>query len=375
VNMRAISGRDANDLYPRIVSTVMSEGKEVPSRNGATKEVHPFAIEMFEPRRRLVTSHGRPVNVAFALAEVLWILGGRNDVAMLEFYNTRIGDYSDNDLSFNAAYGHRMRHAHGHDQLVDVINTLRHDPGTRQAVLNIWHPSYDRGFEPSGEGLEAVPRVTKDRACNMLAHLMIRDGKLDWMQIVRSNDALWGVPYNWMQWTNIMEFIAVMVGVPMGSLFWIADSMHVYDYHWDEAHTISRFDLYQQEGGRDHPELTPLDDTGIEDLLAAEEFIRTHAPFDHGGVTYIIRAAREWYGDAYASWLEIFAAHRLYKDGENQACMRQLIWSGADPIYSRAAARFYSAMRWSKSNKHSNSLEQILAEHSTPLVSDWIMGK
>src|SRR3990167_5963144 len=164
--MRFYSGT-ANELYPHLVKDCLSDGAPVSVRGTETLELHPVTIEL-HPSSPLVTSHGRAINVAFALAEVLWILQGRKDVRMLAFYNESIRQFSDNEESFNAPYGYRLRRAHGYDQLADVLATLRDDPASRQATLSMWHPN-DSGFyhyiDNPDDPPELTRRQTLDRAC------------------------------------------------------------------------------------------------------------------------------------------------------------------------------------------------------------------
>lgn len=363
--MHMFSGRSANDVYAEMVSTVMAEGALVPSRNGDTRETHPAIVELTEPRQRLVTAYGRPVNVAFALSEVLWILGGRTDVEMLKFYNSRIGQWSDDGQSFNAPYGHRMRHAFGFDQLDDVIRTLRHDPGSRQAIINVWNPEKDRGWDevPSHNGgvgdTTHVPHVTKDRACNVLAHLMIRDGMLDWLQIVRSNDLMWGVPYNWMQWTHVQEYVAAALNIPVGRYIHVADSLHIYDYHWSEAENVEAFDLYQHYGG--HADMRSLDRWQLDNLLEDERLLRTAPPDEiHVG---------DWdnlYGRYWAEVLHLLNGHRMYRMDQDETALA--ILRNGDQVYGAAQARFYYSMRWYKVD----GMDDLIHEFFKPEVADWI---
>lgn len=304
------------------------------------------------------------MNVAFALAEVVWILSGRRDVEMLQFYNSRIADYSDDKVVLNAAYGHRLRHAHGFDQLEDVIRTLKKDPGSRQATLCIWHPD-DRGwdFVPSHNGglgdTTAVPHVTADRACNLMSHLMIRDGKLDWLQVMRSNDFIWGLPYNLMQWLHLMEYVAAQVSVSMGTYTHMADSLHIYHYHRDEAAKITPFDLYARLQFQ-HAAMSKLPITVVAGM---EEDVRTS-----DSNPPLPRAAAE----SHSYWnqvLKVFRAHRLFKEGEDIECVKQLA-NCHDLVLGAAQARFYYSVRWHKMP----SLAERITQH-WPKVAHWIKGE
>lgn len=343
--MKTFTGYGANDVYAEMVDAVML-GDVVPSRNGETREVHPAIVQLSNPRRRLVTASGRPVNVTFALSEVLWILLGRKDVEMLRAYNSRIGQWSDDGQSFNAPYGYRMRHAFGFDQLLDVIKTLKADPDSRQAIINVWNPSNDRGWKMEEK------HVTADRACNVMAHAMIRGGKLDWLQIVRSNDLLWGVPYNWMQWTHVQEYVANQVGVPLGKYIHVADSLHVYDYHWDEAQQIEEFDLYNYLG--DHEPMGVLNGPALTVIGSLEDSVRKTDPVD--AIAYLSRALHERSDSIPLYWQQVlyqFLAHALYKKDRDETAL-EILMTECDPVYAMAQIRFYLAHRW-----HKDGFEEI----------------
>jgi thymidylate synthase len=335
-------------------------------------ELHPAVVEVTDPRRRLITSYGRPVNVAFALAEVLWILGGRDDVEMLKPYNSTIDRFSDDGVRFNAAYGKRLRHDFGNDQIDDVLHTLMTDPTSRQATLVISNPVDDKGWirEPiaTEQGVEMgyTKKVTKDRACNLISHLMIRDGELDWLQVLRSNDAVWGVPYNMMQWTHLQEWIAVILGVRVGTYTFLADSLHIYETHRNEAEQITNFDLYSHLG--DHTEMM----AGIEvlNVLLREELVirnlREETIYDEPP-----ELARQ-VGSYWHAVLMVLLAHTRYRLGQDVEAAEALIES--EPVFAAAQARFYFQNRWYKDRPECKEAMDLIAEgfgHNTE-VMDWI---
>jgi thymidylate synthase len=317
-----------------MIKAVMEEGVELPSRVSPCREVHPVMVEVLNPRRRLVTAYERPVNVAFALAEVLWILQGRQDVKMLEFYNGSIANYSDDGTTFNAAYGHRLRHAFGTDQLLQVERLLREDGPTRQATLVMSHPMLDRAYD-HGQRQNSPQHKTKDRACNVLAHLMIRDGALDWLQVVRSNDSMWGTPYNWMQFSHLQEYLAVRLGVPVGKYTHVVDSLHVYDYHYEAARNIRGFNLYDTLGLQHM--LMRADDRVMNEVYAAETRIR------QGEAERIPTLDIGLYWHAV---LGVLTAHAAYKEGRDADALHILL--NTDEVYAAAQARFYYYNRWHK---------------------------
>ena len=72
---------------------------------------------------------------------------------------------------------------------------------------------------------------------------MIRGNKLEWLQVMRSNDLIWGTPYNFIQFTTLQEIMAGWLGVEVGAYNHISDSLHVYERHWDVLNSFEADDM------------------------------------------------------------------------------------------------------------------------------------
>jgi thymidylate synthase len=102
--------------------------------------------------------------------------------------------------------------------------------------LQIWDSKIDL------PQIDGTP-VNKDIPCNVMSIPKIRDGKLEWLQIIRSNDFLLGVQHNFVQFTCIQEIMAGWLGFECGSYNQISDSLHEYTH--DEADILSSTPLAQ----------------------------------------------------------------------------------------------------------------------------------
>ena len=69
----------------------------------------------------------------------------------------------------------------------------------------------------------------------MASLLKVRDGKLEWTQIVRSNDLFLGVPHNFVQFTCLQEIMAGWLDIECGSYNHVSDSLHMYDRDRDNV--------------------------------------------------------------------------------------------------------------------------------------------
>lgn len=192
------------------------------SRSGPTAEIRHASLTLEDPRQRWITSREPALNPAFALAEVIWIMCGRNDSGFLNYFNPRLPHYAGKGHTYHGAYGHRLRTHFGIDQLERAYRVLSRDQSSRQVVLQIWDTIEDLPHE------DATPRA-EDVPCNIVALVKVRQGRLEWTQIMRSNDLVLGLPHNIVQFSSLQEVLAGWLGVDVGSYNHFADSLHLYE--------------------------------------------------------------------------------------------------------------------------------------------------
>jgi len=226
------NGSSADDVWMQLVKEFQRPGvaRVQSSRNGETKEILHVAISISDPKQRWMMSRQPALNPAFALAEVVWIMNGRRDLEFLNFWNTKYQDFVGPGPELHGAYGYRLRRHLGWDQLERAYKILGHNPDTRQVVLQIWDSRIDM---PKPDGTP----VSKDVPCNVISMLKVRDGKLEWSQIIRSNDLFLGLPHNLVQFTSLQEIVAGWLDIECGTYNQISDSMHIYE---DNKETISK---------------------------------------------------------------------------------------------------------------------------------------
>jgi len=176
------------------------------------------------------------MSVPFALVEVVGIIAGRRDSSYLNYFNPGLPKYSGNGESYPGAYGYRLRKHFKMDQLERVCEALAKNTQTRQGVLQIWDPDADmpdiNGSPTSGD----IP-------CNICSMLKIRNGRLFWTQIMRSNDLFRGTPYNFVQFTMLQEVLAGWLGVDLGGYTHLSDSLHIYETDGRKLESLSHLEL------------------------------------------------------------------------------------------------------------------------------------
>lgn len=177
--MLSIRARNINDAYTQGMCLMAQHGVTRTTRNGPAYVVpEPVATHYGAPCERVLFDEARDANPFFHLFEALWMLSGADDVAVPAFFVPQIAMYSDDGLTFHAAYGERWNR---YDQLERTIQHLQQDPTSRRAIIELWDPLLD-GF----------PFTSKDFPCNTTLKLEIVDGALNMVVFNRSNDIVWG---------------------------------------------------------------------------------------------------------------------------------------------------------------------------------------
>lgn len=230
--IHSFEGNSADGVWRDAAAAIIERGIAQPSRNGATHELLHVALQITDPRQRWVASRREAMNVAFALAEVIWIVGGRNDSAFVNYFNSQLPKYAGDGLTYHGAYGWRLRQQFGFDQLRRAAAALAANPDSRQIVLGIWDGRIDLPLE------DGVPR-SKDIPCNIVSMLKVRGASLDWTQVMRSNDAYRGLPHNIVQFTMLQEVMAGWAGLQPGLYTHWSDSLHLYDSDTDQNPVVT----------------------------------------------------------------------------------------------------------------------------------------
>lgn len=221
--MRSFTSRNVNTMLRAVLPAFKHLADPFPSRNGPVlRMMGPTALTYVKPLERVCFCEQRDANPYFHLMEAMWMLAGRNDVAWISYFNGGMVQYSDDGVTFNAAYGFRLRHHFDIDQLDSVVKILRVDPYSRQAVAQMWDSA-------------DLTKVTKDKACN-LCLVFTNDAIPSQPPVLgmtvynRSNDAVWGTVAgaNPVHMSYFMEYVADCLGWKVGDYHQITANLHYY---------------------------------------------------------------------------------------------------------------------------------------------------
>lgn len=230
-------GETADVVWRQVANALLTGNDFViqRGRNGETRELLHCTLHIRDPRQRWVLSRQPAMNPAFAIAEIVWILRGRNDSGFLNYWNPALPRFAGDGPVYHGAYGHRLTANFGFDQIERAYKALRADGDTRQVVLQIWDPVRDMPDENGSPNSKDIP-------CNLVSMLKIRGGRLEWLQVMRSNDVYRGAPHNFIQFTTLQEVMAGWLGIEVGNYIHVSDSLHLYERNIGEM-SISPYPL------------------------------------------------------------------------------------------------------------------------------------
>lgn len=114
------------------------------------------------------------------------------------------------------------------EQFETVINCLKNDAGTRQAVLSVWNPDLDMNKQKLGGG-NRIP-------CSLEYQFFVRNNRLHCMYVMRSNSAIEHCPIDLYCATGLMEYVVKRLkntypDIKIGTLTYVCGSLHC--FHWN----------------------------------------------------------------------------------------------------------------------------------------------
>ena len=222
--IRHFDGNTADEVWQEAAAALLTcdDAIHQDSRLGPTREYLHATFHVRDPRQRWVLSRRPAINPAFGIVELIWILLGRDDADLPTYWNPLLPKFVGEAKRYHGAYGHRLRVAFGIDQLEHAYTALAANHKSRQVVLQIWDVTRDMP-NPDGSARDT------DIPCNVVAMPKIRDGQLEWLQVMRSNDLYLGTPHNFIQFMTLQEILAGWLRVEVGSYVQISDSLHLYE--------------------------------------------------------------------------------------------------------------------------------------------------
>ena len=169
---------------------------------------------------------GEP-NVSYIDAELDWYLGCSTNINDIRYKDEppTAWQYAANKYGeINSNYGKLIFDDKYYRQFDNVVNELKYEPDSRRAVMIYNRPSIWTEFDENGKN---------DFICTNAVSYYIRDGYLQSVVQMRSNDVVFGYKNDYAWQRYVMDMVANEVDCEVGTLTWQVQNLHVYERHFD----------------------------------------------------------------------------------------------------------------------------------------------
>jgi thymidylate synthase len=215
-------------IYQSLLSDIMINGvRELNQRTGHETAALPglsFSMDVEKEGFPLLTL--RKIPTKLFIAEQIWFISGaRKPEIFLRDFTKIWDDFTNPGDVLTVAYGYRWRRHFGRDQLGKLISLLEKDPSSRHGVVVTW--------DPASDGLGGVNKGNVP--CPYTFTVNIIGGKLNLMNVVRSNDMILGFPHDVAGFCLLQMLLAQRLGVAAGTYTHTIANAHIYDTHYEAA--------------------------------------------------------------------------------------------------------------------------------------------
>jgi thymidylate synthase len=218
-------------IYQSLLKDIMTRGvREVNGRTGHETAALPglsFSMDLQKDGFPLLSL--RKIPTKLFIAEQIWFVSGarKPEIFLREF--TKIwDDFTNPGDVVTVAYGYRWRRHFGRDQLGKLVQLLQNDPSSRHGVVVTW--------DPSSDGLGGVSK--SNVPCPYTFTVNIIGGRLNFMNVVRSNDMILGFPHDVAGFALLQLMLAQKLGVQPGIYTHVIANAHIYDTHYEAAEDL-----------------------------------------------------------------------------------------------------------------------------------------
>ncbi len=213
-----------NELQKGVLQAVTDAGHIAAPRGKRTLELTFVGCTLRSPTNRLLTLQERQWSLPLAIGELCWHASASSDVSCLTYYAKQWAEFSEDGTSITGScYGRALFGAdqEGGSQWTRIRDLLAADPATRRAIVY---------FNIANDRLSPIAR---DVACASSMQFLLREDRLQCIVHMRSNDAVWGLPYDVFLFSALQELMALELGAELGHYHHLSGSMHIYERHFD----------------------------------------------------------------------------------------------------------------------------------------------
>lgn len=131
---------------------------------------------------------------------------------------------ADENGFINSNYGWCIYSEENGSQFKNVVAELNRNQDSRRATMIYNRPSMHQDYNKNG---------MSDFMCTNAVQYLVRDGYVNALVYMRSNDAVFGYKNDFAWQKHVLDQVAEETNIPAGNIYWNVASLHVYERHFD----------------------------------------------------------------------------------------------------------------------------------------------
>lgn len=208
-----IRAKTADELFDKVVDTLSFN---LIDYENICAEIINANLILEDPTRNTMCNCKRKMPIRYAIGELLWYNSRNSSASAIERFSTFWKKLADEHGNVNSNYGWCIHNKYTFDQWEHCKQLLLLNKNSRQAVIHIKEPR------------DLIAKPTKDVNCTIALQFLLRNGKLDLITTMRSNDVWLGLPYDLFNFTCMQIQMAMELGCEVGMYYHNAASLHCY---------------------------------------------------------------------------------------------------------------------------------------------------
>jgi len=213
-----------SEVVESAIGMCLVHGDKISPRGQDTQELTNVTFKVNRPWLMPYEVKYRELKPFIGAVEALQLVGTTVAPELVVSGSSVFANYLDGGV-FHGAYGQRI-----YGRLEALVDLLKSDPDTRQAILTIFDSKQDLGAQ------------VKDIPCTLSLQFLIRNGSLCMRTTMRSNDVWLGLPYDLVQFAAMQGAIAKALDLPMGWYSHSVGSLHLYHRDIEKAEQLRAID-------------------------------------------------------------------------------------------------------------------------------------
>jgi len=226
---------NAAETLVQIIKDIKLNKSDSNPRDLKVKELM-YGSYTFNPTMPIINTISRPFDFRYFAGELAWYLYKDTNIDYINKFSgfwKNITNPGTNEINSN--YGSLLFG----EQLQWVVDSLKADKNTRQAIAFLNQPKYQF-------------KGNKDFVCTMYLNFSIRNNKLDMKVQMRSNDIFYGLTFDAPFFAFVHQHVylwlkSIYPELELGVYHHYSDNIHFYERHFELAEKIVMEPLHEKQ--------------------------------------------------------------------------------------------------------------------------------